>query len=609
MSDAAATPPEESGRQETVPGKWQPLRVWPVVVVLVGMLITRLAPQISQDANPWVWMVAAFGPLLGCLAILIWWLTASRATWQERVLGAVLVILEAIMVGLLVDATMGIPGIMVVTLPAGFSAFAIGAILFSRVLLFRRTTIALVLALLGFSFSLLLRNEGMWGDYAMGLKWRWSSSSEDRLVAAKAKPLADIDAPQIEQSLMTAQWPAFRGPNRSGVQSSSMVSTDWQANPPELLWKVPVGPGWSSFVVAGQLLFTQEQRGPNEIVACYDADSGQQVWQHALESRFDDPLGGPGPRATPALKDGGLFALGANGHLLRLDPATGDVVWEQNIAEVAHRKPPMWGFSSSPLVANGKVIVHAGGTDESGNEVDKDKGILAFDANNGELSWAVPSGDHSYSSPELVALLGRDVVLCLTNQGLDFVDPANGKLLLNYEWKVGGYRALQPQVVGDDSIVIPSTMGDGTRRIRVTSNDDQWTAEEVWTSRGIKPDFNDLVIHNGNAYGFDGGIFASIDLENGERNWKKGRYGKGQVLLLEKPGLLLVLSEEGNAVLLEANPESFEELAEFPVLEGKTWNHPVVVGDRLYVRNSQEAACYRLKLEDDSAADQPDASP
>lgn len=604
MSDAAATPEDETIGQQGKHTQWKPLRVWPVVVLLVGMLVTRLLPQIIQDANDWVWMVAAFGPLLGCLAILVWWVTASRATWQERLLGFVVVILEATMIGLLIDRSMGIPGMMIVMLPTGFAAFAVGLLLFSRVLSFRRTVIALGLALVGFSIALLFRNEGMWGDYAMGLKWRWTPSSEDRLIAGKGKPHADMAAPEIEQSLMTSQWPEFRGPQRSGVQHSSMVSADWRANPPELLWKVPVGPGWSSFAVAGKLLFTQEQRGPNEMVVCYDADSGKQVWQHALETRFDDPLGGPGPRATPTLAEGGLFALGAKGNLMRLDPATGDLVWEKSIAEVAQRNPPQWGFSSSPLVSQGNVIVHAGGTDDAENEVDKDKGILAFDAQTGDLAWAVPSGDHSYSSPELVTLLGREVILCLTNQGLDFVDPADGKLLLNYEWKVGGYRALQPQVVDDDSIVIPSTMGDGTRRVRVISSDDQWTAEEVWTSRGLKPDFNDLVIYDGNAYGFDGGIFASIDLENGQRNWKNGRYGKGQVLLLEKPKLLLVLSETGNAVLLNASPDAFEEVAEFPVLEGKTWNHPVVVGDRLYVRNSQEAACYRLQLADDSAADQ-----
>ena len=605
MSDTATTPQEETSEPQSASSKWKPLRVWPVIVLLIGMLVTRLLPQIIQDANDWVWMVAAFGPLLGCLAILLWWVTVSRATWQERLLGFVLVLLEATLVGFLIDKTMGIPGMMIVMLPIGFAAFAIGLVLCSRVLAFRRTTIALTLALIGFSFALLFRNEGMWGDYAMGLKWRWTSSSEDRLIAGEGKPTADIAAPEIEQSLMTAQWPEFRGPDRSGVQNSSLVSADWESHPPELLWKVPVGPGWSSFAVAGKLLFTQEQRGPNEIVACYDADSGKQVWQHALETRFDDPLGGPGPRATPTLAEGGLFALGAKGDLRRLDPASGDLIWEQNIADVARRSPPQWGFSSSPLVTGGKVIVHAGGTDDPENEAGKDKGILAFDANTGELIWAVPSGDHSYSSPELVTLLGREMVLCLTNQGLDFVDPADGKLLLNYEWEVGGYRALQPQVVGEDSIVIPSTMGDGTRRIRVVSNENQLTAEEVWTSRGMKPDFNDLVIYDGNAYGFDGGIFASIDLEHGERNWKNGRYGKGQVLLLEKPGLLLVLSEKGNAVLLKASPEAFEEIAEFPVLEGKTWNHPVVIGDRLYVRNSQEAACYQLKLEEDPATDQP----
>jgi outer membrane protein assembly factor BamB len=137
----------------------------------------------------------------------------------------------------------------------------------------------------------------------------------------------------------------------------------------------------------------------------------------------------------------------------------------------------------------------------------------------------------------------------------------------------------------------------GTRAIRISRAGGQLAAEEKWTSRNLKPDFNDLVTYQGYAYGFDGGNFGCIELKTGDRAWKGGLYGKGQVLLLEQSGLLLVLSEQGRAVLLRADPKAHVELASFAVLEGKTWNHPVVVGNRLYVRNSQEAACYELPLD------------
>jgi outer membrane protein assembly factor BamB len=187
-------------------------------------------------------------------------------------------------------------------------------------------------------------------------------------------------------------------------------------------------------------------------------------------------------------------------------------------------------------------------------------------------------------------------VLMLTNAGIDLLDPQSGQMRLSYEWKHSGYRALQPQVIDGDSLIVPTGMGTGTRRIRISKNGEELSVEDLWTSRYFKPDFNDFVVHDGHAYGFDGSIFTCIDLASGKRVWKGGRYGKGQVLLLAESALLLLASEYGEVVLLKASPSGHQELTKFQALEGKTWNHPVVIGDRLYIRNAQEAACYRLPL-------------
>src|SRR6185369_13727502 len=185
------------------------------------------------------------------------------------------------------------------------------------------------------------------------------------------------------------------------------------------LWKIQVGPAWSSFAVAGNLLFTQEQRGPMETVVCYDADTGREVWNRPIEARFDDPLGGPGPRATPTLANDGLFITGATGTFLRLAPATGEVVWKQDLRTVAGRKVPMWGFSASPLVTGSVVIVYAGGPG--------DKNLLAFDLASGALRWTASTGKDSYSSPQLNTIAGEELVLMLTNDGLACLEPATGK--------------------------------------------------------------------------------------------------------------------------------------------------------------------------------------
>ncbi len=574
------------------PAKPRPLkllRIWPAALLLIGMIVTRLAPSLIENGPPGIWIVAAFGPAFCAILVLLWWLALSRATWIERLVGVFGTILVVAATLLLIDKSMLGPAVTVLTIPMGMAGFAIGAILCCRMYSFRRTVVAIILATLGFGYSTLVRSTGFWGNFSLALQWRWVPPSDEMLLREADRRQADhVDLAALKAALANPEWPGFRGPNRDGIQHGPKIATDWKVNPPEPLWKIVVGPGWSSFAVAGHWLFTQEQRGPRETVVCYDGDTGLEVWTHEIESRFDDPLGGPGPRATPTLADGGLFVMGAKGNLARLDPATGDVVWESDLRKVAEREPPTWGFASSPLVVGTSVIVYAGGKG--------DKGILAFDINTGDLRWSAPAGDQSYSSPQLAKVDGEQFVLYLSNAGLEFVDPKTGDSRLRYKWVNPMYCALQPQSFGQDSVVIPSSMGQGTRRIRVTKDAEGLTAEELWTSLDLKPEFNDLVILDGNAYGFDGSVFSSINLETGRRNWKAGRYGKGQVLLLQDSAELLVAGEHGEIVLLRADPKKPEELARFQALTGKTWNHPVIVGDRLYVRNSQEAAAFRLPL-------------
>jgi len=571
---------------------FRPLRVWPAAMLLVGMVILRLLPAVIENGPANLWMSAAIGPAACGVLVVLWWMLLSRASWLERLVGIVGIIGTAGGTLAVVHRSMLMPGVMVLTIPMGTAAFALAAILFGRTLSFRRTVIAILFAGCGFGFSTLLKSDGLWGDFAVDLKWRWKESNEDQVVANRDQQptvsLTDFAATDVEKWLANPEWPAFRGEDRSGRQHGQVVSSDWSANPPEQIWKIGVGPGWPSFAVAGKLLFSQEQRGSMETTVCYSADSGKEIWTQQIESRFEDSLGGPGPRATPTLADGGLFVMGASGHLMRLEPRTGDVVWQQDLRKVAVREPPVWGFCSSPLVTNSLVIVHAGGAG--------DKGTLAFDVATGALKWSMASGDHSYSSPQLGIVGGEPLVMMLTNNGIELLDPQTGKLRLNYEWKHNGYRDLQPQVINGDSILLPTGMGTGTRCIRVVKNGEQYSAEEIWTSRDLKPDFNDFVVFEGHAYGFDNAIFTCIDLKTGKRQWKGGRYGKGQVLLLKDSRLLLVAGEYGDVVLLKADPSSHSELATLKAIEGKTWNHPVVIGDRLYIRNAEEAACFRLPL-------------
>ena len=576
----------------------RPLRIWPALALVVLMLAARFGPAYMEGGRSNYWMIAVFGPLLCCVLMLIWWLAASRATWKERVFGFLGLIAALAVTVALVHPTMRGPGTTYLTAPMGFLLFGLSAAWLAKRPPLTRTGFSVLLAFAGFGYSMLLRNEGMTGEYAMDTYWRWKKSAEATMLAARsAEPGTQtsgnkdrgtnvLNATVTSEALANAEWPGFRGADRTGIWRGPQIATNWASNPPRQLWKIPVGPGWSSFAVAGKLLFTQEQRGPMETVVCYDAETGREIWLRQIETRFDDPLGGPGPRATPTIANGGLFVMGATGVFLRLDPATGAIVWQQDLKALAGRAaPPMWGFSASPLITGSVAIVYGGGSG--------DKGLLAFDVESGRLRWSAAAGNDSYSSPQLNTIAGEELVLLLANKGLVCVDPASGKERLDYKWKFQGYRALQPTVIGD-TVLLPTAMNAGTRAIRISKKEGQLAAEDLWTSRNLKPDFTDLIAHQGYVYGIDGGIFTCVDLKTGDRKWKGGRYGKGQSVLLENSGLLLVSAEDGRVVLLRADPSEHSEAASFKALEGKTWNHPVVVGDRLYVRNAQEAACYQL---------------
>lgn len=602
MKDFAEETVSDSRAENSAPApKFRRLRTWPVIGLIVLMLGARFGPALAEGGGSDYWMVTVFGPLLCCVLMLIWWLAASRATWKERVFGFLGLIAGLALTVTLAHPSMRGPGTTYLTAPMGMLLFGVGTVWLAKRSPILRTGLSVLLGFVGFGYSMLLRNEGMTGDYVMDAYWRWKPSAEATMLAKRGAEPQNEKGPgangltnqlnvaatnALANSLTNPEWPGFRGGDRTSHSRGSQISTNWSSHPPRQLWKIAVGPAWSSFAVVGKALFTQEQRGPMEAVVCYNADNGAEIWVRQIETRFDDPLGGPGPRATPTIADGALFTTGATGTFMRLDPATGAIIWQRDLKSIAGRAaPPMWGFSASPLVTHSLVIVYAGGPG--------DKGLLAFDVASGALRWSAAAGAESYSSPQLNTIAGEELVLLLSNDGLVCVDPATGQERLNYEWKFNGYRALQPCVLGD-TILLPSPMAPGTRAIRMTKNNGKLAAEELWTSRQLKPDFTDFVTHQGYAYGIDGGLFTCVDLKTGERRWKGGRYGKGQVLLLENSGLLLVAAEDGRIVLIRADPGEHHEIASFKALEGKTWNHPVLVGNRLYARNAQEAACFEL---------------
>jgi outer membrane protein assembly factor BamB len=278
--------------------------------------------------------------------------------------------------------------------------------------------------------------------------------------------------------------------------------------------------------------------------------------------------------------------MGGTGILNALDARTGAVVWTRNAAADTGVKTPGWGFSSSPLVVGDDVIVAPGGT------------LAAYDAATGQPRWVGPTRGSDYSSPHLATIGGVTQVLLLNGRGVTSVAPDDGHLLWEHALTPGA-RIVQPALTTDGDILVTNGEygeGNGMRRLAVVRGGSGWTSQERWTSTGLKPNFNDFVVHKGHAYGFDGSILACIDLADGSRKWKGGRYGNGQLMLLADQDVLLVLTDEGELALVGATPDGFRELGRSKAIEGKTWNHPVLVRDVLLVRNGEEMAAFRLAV-------------
>lgn len=578
-----------------------------VIIVALQWLLRFLLPLFDPElAAP-----AIGAGAVGLLAVLIWWIFFSRVSHMDRWFAIAVMALGVALTPRILDKSLvnGMMGMMfpIFAMPVLSLALVAGAAAGRNLSAWpRRGTMAAAL-LAGCGVFALLRTGGIDNSAKSDFAWRWTPTPEEKLLAAQpVLPVAPAAAPAVVPVAamveaapvevapvavipntveIASEWPGFRGPLRNGSAGrvAAKIATDWKAAPPKEVWRKKIGPGWSSFAVRGELIYTQEQRGESEVVSCYKLASGEPVWVHKDGARFWESNAGAGPRSTPTLAGGRVYAMGATGILNALDAATGAVYWSRNVAEHTGAKVPEWGFAGSPLVVGGAVIAAAGGH------------LGAYEAASGKPLWSVDTGGGGYGSPQLAAIDGVEQVVLIGGDATTGVSPEDGKVLWKHAWD--GSAILQPAILEGGGMLVAVTGaagGLGTRRLAVAKGPGGWTAEEKWTSRGLKPYFNDSVVHKGHAYGFDGSILSCIDLQDGQRKWKGGRYGSGQMLLLPEQDLLLVLAEQGDIALVKAGPAEYAELARMPALEGKTWNHPVVVGNLLLVRNGEEMVAFRL---------------
>ena len=464
----------------------------------------------------------------------------------------------------------------------------------SRLLAFLKWTGISVAALAGLGLVLNL-TAGMHFQITGGLWPQLDFHDEDRhyrtIEAHRDQAEAPAPAQAAEPEAVTAtpspsSWPYYRGLNMDG-RYPEPINTAWPSGGPPELWRIPVGGGYASFVVGDDLAYTIEQRREQEVVAAYDLLTGVERWNVAWDARFEESMGGDGPRATPALYEGTLVALGATGELQALDAATGASIWRTNILEDSGAANLTWGMAASPAILDGAVLTAPGGPDGA---------VIAYELATGAIRWRALDAEGAYTAPTVFTLDGLSQIVLIGADQVTALATDGSETYWSRPWAtMNGINAAQPLQVAPNRIFVSSGYGHGAAVLEVNADLEANTASvsEIWFNNRMKNTFSTSVVHDGYVYGLDNGILACIDAETGDRMWKGGRYGHGQVLVAS--GHLLITTERGQLVLVRATPESHQEVAALPAVSGRTWNNPAIAQGILLVRNDREAVAFDLR--------------
>lgn len=379
-------------------------------------------------------------------------------------------------------------------------------------------------------------------------------------------------------------WPQFRGPNRDGISRESGLVQAWSTEGPKVVWKAPIGDGYSAISVSGTRLYTMFSQGDDELVASFDATTGKEIWRYKLDANYVNDQGN-GPRGTPTVDGTMVYVLGAQAMLAALNAADGKEVWKHNLIADVGGKVPIWGVSSSPLVEKDTLIVPVGGSENNA--------VVCFNKKTGAVIWKSQPDEPGYSSPIAVTIGGVRQIIAFSGTALFSFSPTDGKMYWRYPWKTDWFvNAATPILVSNDQIFISTAYDRGAALLQVTVSGGKPDVREVWLSKGMKNHFNSSILHDGHLYGFDNAVLKCIDSTTGEEKWQKGGYGKGSLIFAD--GNLIVLGERGKLLLVEATPQKYNEKASFQILQGKCWTEPSLAGGKLYLRNQKQMLCVDL---------------
>jgi len=430
--------------------------------------------------------------------------------------------------------------------------------------------------------------------------------------AGTEQPAGQDESSSVRESGATprpVRWGGFLGNDRSGVLPKRTFAIPGDPAEVAQRWSIGIGGGWSSFAVAGDVAVTLEQRGDRECVAAYRMTDGELLWLVDHVARHYHPLGEGGPRSTPAISGGRVFAQGATGRLWCLDLASGREIWTRDLlqlggwagdaeeAQNASEASIAWGRAGSPLIVDDLCVIPLGGPEEMPS-----RSLVALDVETGEVRWTAGEDQISYASPQQMVFDGVPQIVSVNEATITGHDVSTGQVLWSFDWygrSNTGANCAAAVDAGEDRFLIGKGYGGGSALVKVSRGGEgggTWRAESVWLSgRLLKTKFTHAVVSDGVAYALSNGALQAVDVDSGRRLWeqpRRGRFGQGQVLLAGDT--LVVQAEEGEVALVQASRDEYRELVRLPALQHKTWNIPTLVDNVLLVRNDQQAIALEL---------------
>lgn len=382
-------------------------------------------------------------------------------------------------------------------------------------------------------------------------------------------------------------WPQFRGLQQNGVSPERGLLRSWPESGPQVLWKKPIGSGFSTVAVMGDALYTMAVEGESEMAYRLRASDGEVVWRAPLGPVFPEVFGA-GPRSTPMVEKDVVYVLSATGRLHALATKDGSRLWEMDLVKELGSPTPQRGFASSPVVDGDLLLVYAGGT--------QGRAVVALDKKTGKIRWTALNGEPGYVTPLAVTIDGiRQYVLVRTIEGDIVALLPDGTLHWQHSWRTGAIAS--PLFIPPNRIFASATDDAGAVLLEIGKTDGpgdkKATVREVWNSRVMKNHFSSSVLYEGHIYGFDNASLKCLVAETGEQKWVQRGYGKGSLIAAD--GLLYILSDQGQLILAEATPAGFHEKGKVQVLQGRSWTAPVLSHGRLYLRNDQEMITLDVK--------------